>query len=64
MPAGKALVIMANREGKNGHPRLVPLCSVKLCDVCILVRMEAEGEVYEILIQLINDSPVSLSCKN
>ncbi len=50
------------REGESGHPCLVPLCSVKLCDVSPLVVTVAEGIVYKILIQLINDSPKPNFC--
>ena len=53
---------MVNKEGESGHPCLVPLCSVKLCDIRPLVMTVAEGEVYKILIQLINDSPKPNRC--
>lgn len=57
MAIAKGLMKMVNTEGESGHPCLVPLCSVNLCDVRPLVVIVAEGEVYRILIQLINDSP-------
>lgn len=57
MAAARGSIKMVNNEGESGHPCLVPRCSVKLRDVSPLVITVAEGEVYKILIQLINDSP-------
>ena len=48
---------MANKEGESGHPCLVPLCNTKLGDVSPLLVTEAIGELYSVLIQLINVSP-------
>lgn len=53
---------MVNRDGESGHPCLVPLCSAKLCDVSPFVVTVADGDVYKILIQLINDSPKPNFC--
>lgn len=52
----KGSMKMVSKEGESGHPCLVPLCSVKLCDASPLLVAVAEGAVYRILIQLINDS--------
>ena len=48
---------MANNKGESGHPCLVPLCNSKLGDVSPLVMTVAIGELYSVLIQLINVSP-------
>ena len=57
MAAARGSMKMVNREGESGHPCLVPLCRVNLCEVCPLVMTVAVGEVYSVLTQLINDSP-------
>ena len=62
MAIAKGSMKMVNKEGESGHPCLVPLCSVNLCDVRPLVVTVAEGEVYRILIQLINYSPKPNFC--
>ena len=51
---------MVNRKGESGHPYLVLLCNVKLCDVSPLVITQAA--VYIILIQLSNESPKTHFC--
>lgn len=56
MAIAKGSMKMVNNEGESGHPCLVPLCSVNLCDVIPLVVTVAESEVYKVLILLINDS--------
>ncbi len=50
---------MVKSEGESGAvvQSLVPRCSVKLRDVRPLVMTVAEGGLYRILIQLMNDSP-------
>ena len=55
--AARGSMNIVNREGESGHPCLVPLCSVNGCEVSPLVITVAEGAVYRILTQLINDSP-------
>lgn len=62
MAAAKGSMKMVNKEKESGHPCLVPLCSVRLCDVSPLVVTVAEGAMYKILIQLINDSPKPIFC--
>lgn len=47
---------------ESGHPCLVPVYSVKGCDVCPFVMTVAEGAVYSILIQLISDSQKQNLC--
>jgi len=51
--AAKGSMNIAKRSGESGHPCLVPLNSVKLCDVSPLVVTVADGDVYTILIQLL-----------
>lgn len=48
---------MVNREGESGHPRLVPLFNMKVCEAYPLVISVAEGEINRILTQVINDCP-------
>ncbi len=57
MAAANGSMKMVKSEGESGHPCLVPRCSVKLLDVSPLVMTVAKGDVYRILIQLMNDSP-------
>ena len=62
MVAAKGSMNMINTSGESGHPCLVPRCNVMLCDVIPLVVTVAVGELYMILIQLMNDSPKPNFC--
>ena len=42
---GKRFMKIVNRDGESGHPCLVSLCSVKLCNVIPFVVTVATGEV-------------------
>ncbi len=48
---------IANSKGESGHPCLVPLYRVKLCEVNPLVVTVTLGELYRAAIHWINDSP-------
>ena len=60
--AAKGSMNITNKEGESGHPFRVPLCKVKLSNVIPLVVTLAEGALYRIFIQLINDSPKPNFC--
>lgn len=60
--AARGSMKMINKKGESGQPCLVPLSSVKGGDVSLLVITVAEGAVYNILIQLKNDSPKPNFC--
>lgn len=57
MAAAKGSMKIVNKRGENEHPCLVPLYKVKLCEVSPLVVIVADGEVYDSLAQLMNESP-------
>lgn len=38
-----------NGDRDSGHPGLVPLCSLELCEVCSVVMKEAEVIVMKML---------------
>lgn len=46
MSAARGSTEMVNKSGESGHPCLVPLCKVKLCEVRPLVVIAADSEVY------------------
>lgn len=56
MAAARGSINSANNSGESGHPCLVPQFNVKRCEVIPLVITDAVGELYKILIHLINDS--------
>ncbi len=62
MAAARGSMKIVDKKGESGHPCLVPLCSEKGGDVSPLVITVAEGAVYKILTQLINDSPKPNFC--
>lgn len=45
MVSARGSIKMVNNSGESGHPCLVPLCKVKLCEVSPLVLIVADGEV-------------------
>lgn len=57
MVAARGSMKMVNRSGEIGHPCLVPLCKVKLCEVSPLVVIVADVEVYNSFTHLMNESP-------
>lgn len=57
MATARGLMTTANKKGESGHPCLVPLCRVKGCEISSLLTTVADGVMYSIWNQLINNSP-------